>query len=122
MNSKKNLLLNTETIGQRLSKLRKSAGLTQQELADKLDISRSSLAEYERGRLRLHDDLLIKLTAILKVSADEILGVKKIKDKEDKPSLRFQKRLKEIEKLPEIRKKAILRTLDDLIFASEKKE
>jgi transcriptional regulator with XRE-family HTH domain len=110
----------TERIGQRLARIRKEAGFTQQELADKLSISRSSLAEYERGRLRLHDNLLIKIAQTIRVSADVLLGLKESKNYEGKLSLRFVKRLIEIEKLPEARKKMILRNLDDAIIVSKK--
>ena len=105
----------------RLGILRKKAGLTQLELADKLNVSRSLIAEYERGTRRLHDEVLIKIAKLLKVSVDEILGLKNNKSNDIKPSLRFIKRLKKIENLPETRKKEILRIIDDLIYASEKK-
>jgi transcriptional regulator with XRE-family HTH domain len=111
----------TESIGNRLATFRKKAGFTQSELAMKLGVSRSLIAEYERDRRRLYDKVLIKLAKILNVSSDKILGLKKDMDYEHKPSLRFIKRLKKIEELPEVRKKEILRTLDDLIYASEKK-
>jgi len=109
-----------ERIGQRLARIRKEAGLTQQELADKLGISRSSLAEYERGRFHLNDSLLIKISQTMKISTDSLLGLKDSKNYEGQLSLRFVKRLVEIEKLPEVRKKLILRNLDDAIIASKK--
>lgn len=38
------------TIGERLKKLRKALGLTQQEFADQLKVSRSNIATYEVGK------------------------------------------------------------------------
>lgn len=112
---------NTETFGKRLARLRKERGLSQTELSEKIGISQSTLTDYERDILRLHDSLIVKLSKILKVSSDELLGLKGTKDYKGNPSLRFLKRLKEIENLPEVRKKMIIRMLDDLIFASENK-
>jgi len=121
MSKDKTTTMIDETIGKRLSRLRKEAGITQKELALKLNISRSAIAGYERGRLRLFDKMIIELSKILRKSTDEILGIKGNKNNDAQLSLRFLKRLKEIEKLPEVRKKAILRILDDMLLASEKK-
>jgi transcriptional regulator with XRE-family HTH domain len=119
MTTKKSISVTAkETIGQRFARLRKEAGLSQQAFAEKLGISRSALADYERDRLRLHDDLLITIANELKISADVLLGLKGFKSYDGLPSLRFLKRLKEIDKLPESRKKMILRSLDDFIIAA----
>jgi transcriptional regulator with XRE-family HTH domain len=106
-----------ETVGQRLSRLRKEAGFTQKELAEKLDISRSSIAEYERDSHNLNDQLVIKLAAVFRVSADEILGLKGAKDYSGKPSLRFLRRLSKIEKLSSAKQKALLTTIDNFLKA-----
>jgi transcriptional regulator with XRE-family HTH domain len=111
----------TETIGKRLARYRKAAGFTQKDLSEKLNISRSTLAEYERGRLRLHDALIIGIAKILNVNSDKLLGLRISKSNEDNISLRFLKRLKRIDNFSEVRKKAILRLLDDLILAEENK-
>jgi transcriptional regulator with XRE-family HTH domain len=110
-----------ESVGRRLAKYRKAAGFTQKTLAEKLHISRSALAEYERGRLRLHDALIVEIAKNLNINTDKLLGIKIDKNYEDTISLRFLKRLKRIEKFPEVRKKAILRLLDDLILAEDNK-
>ena len=59
-------------IGARLAQLRKEKGITQ---AERLDISQPMASDYERGKLRLHGELIIQLSEILGVSADEILGI-----------------------------------------------
>jgi len=106
-----------ETIGQRLARIRKACGLSQRELATKVGVARSIIADYERGKLRLNAQIIIKLINILKVSSDELLGIKKYSNKFE-PSLRLMRRFKEIEKLPENKKKAIIKTIDDLIKAN----
>ena len=47
--------------GLRIKKLRKQKGLTQEQLADKLNISTSNLGKLERGLQGLSIDLLIEL-------------------------------------------------------------
>jgi len=65
----------TETPGERLARLRRERGLTQQELAELLGVSQPVVSDYERGELRLHGELILQLAEILDASADEILGL-----------------------------------------------
>ena len=59
--------------GLRIKKLRKQKGLTQEQLADKLNISTSNLGKLERGLQGLSIDLLIELSIFFDVSLDHIL-------------------------------------------------
>lgn len=107
-------------VGAIIAKLRKGRALTQSQLADRLGVSRSTIAEYERGRLHLNETTLIQLARLFGVSSDELLGLKKPGTTAASPiRLRFSRRIQEIEKLSESRQKHILRTLDDLIKASD---
>ena len=60
--------------GLRIKKLRKQKGLTQEQLADKLNISTSNLGKLERGLQGLSIDLLIELSIFFDVSLDYIFG------------------------------------------------
>jgi transcriptional regulator with XRE-family HTH domain len=62
-------------IGKRLQNARKSKNLTQQELADKADIKRSSLANYERGTYNIPKEELISVCKVLDIGVNEILIV-----------------------------------------------
>ena len=53
--------------------LRQSRGLTQQELADKLGITRASLSHYEKGRREMNYNLLIQTADYFNVSVDYLL-------------------------------------------------
>lgn len=57
-----------------IKELRKDAGLTQEELAEKLNISRSALSKYETGRNDPSLEFLIKFSTFFNVSADYLLG------------------------------------------------
>nr|DAL87881.1 MAG TPA: repressor protein [Caudoviricetes sp.] len=60
--------------GQRLKSLRESKDLSQQELADRLKINRSTYARYELGQTQPDFDTLQKLADYFDVSTDYILG------------------------------------------------
>lgn len=62
-------------IAQRIKQLRELAHLTQQELADKLSISRSTLAGYESENKQPSYQVLAQIATIFKVPTDYLLGV-----------------------------------------------
>ena len=101
--------------GRRIAHIRKERGLTQVQLAKKLGITQTLLSEYERGNVRLHADLLVQVAKLLKVSADELLGLAGVPHAVDRPSLRLARRLIRIQSLPPAQQKAVLRSLDLLV-------
>lgn len=75
----------TIELGNRLAELRKQHGLSQEELADKLGVSRQAVSKWERGEASPDTDNLIELAKIYNVSLDELLGLAQPKeDKEEK--------------------------------------
>lgn len=102
--------------GQRVAQLRKSRGYTQQQLADKIGINRSSLSGYEYGESRLTDEMIARFAQALEVSADQLLGLMPIELVSDSTTARkIMSRLRAIEELSSSQQKHILRTLDALI-------
>lgn len=63
--------------GQVLKKLRLQEGLTQQQLADRLGITKSVVSYYELHERTPSPEILIKLAAIFHVSTDYLLGLDK---------------------------------------------
>jgi len=61
-----------EMFGSRVQQLRKSKGWTQEMLAEKMDISTNYISGIERGIENPTFDMLINLSASLKVGMDEI--------------------------------------------------
>ena len=109
-----------KTVGERISEIRKKRGLSQENLSEKIGIMRVTLADYERGRSRIYDEMIIRIAKALFVSTDRILGFEKHEEVKENVSLRYTRRIKEIEELPEHNKRIILKTLDDLIRANKK--
>lgn len=109
------------TIGQRIAFYRKQQGFTQSELAQKIGTTQHVISDYEVGRAHLNDDMVINIALTLKVSADILLGIEKIGNNQYKASLKVMKRLNRIEKLPPLKQKQILQTLDSLIRDAENK-
>ena len=54
--------------------LRKEKGLTQQQVADHLQIDRSTYAYYESGRTRLNIDIIVKLAHFYQIRYEVLLG------------------------------------------------
>ena len=62
-----------QSIGNRIREARKTRGITQADLADKLHIATSHMSDIERGRANFGVDILMRLTDVLQVSADWLL-------------------------------------------------
>ena len=62
-----------EEIGGRISLLRKSQGLTQEKLAEKLNCSVKHISHVERGVASLSLDLLVEVCALLDCSLDYLV-------------------------------------------------
>ena len=73
----------TIELANRLAELRKQKGLSQEELADKLQVSRQAISKWERGEASPDTDNLIELAKIYDVSLDELVGLSSPKEKKE---------------------------------------
>lgn len=106
--------------GKRLAQLRKAKGLTQTELGKKIGISKRMVAYYEGQANRPPAHLLVPIAKILKLSVDELLGVKLSSIKStDNASL--WRKLKKAEALSKKDQKTLLDFLDALLVRSKSK-
>lgn len=113
--------LGEETIGQRLARLRKERGYTQAELSEKLGIIQALISDYEKNKLRLHAEMVIRFAQALEVTSDELLGLNGTKKlNEGKASLRLLRRSKKIEELPSSQQKTLLKTIDTFLKGAGK--
>jgi len=67
--------MDDKTFGKRLAEARKIRGMTQQQLADALDVHVTTIAKIETGVRKPSFELLLKIAQILNVSVDYLLGL-----------------------------------------------
>jgi len=109
-----------KTIGKRLRDIRHRRGLTQAEIADQLGIDQTLVSNYERGAARLHGTLVAGFAKALRVSADELLGLKGTSAKNGRANPRLLRRLQRIEELPRGDQRAVLKFLGALLDRHER--
>ena len=75
------------TIGEKIFKYRKQAGLSQEELADKMNVTRQSVSLWETDQTVPSLDSLIMLADVFSVSLDELCGTTEREGEKEKPSV-----------------------------------
>ena len=104
-----------EGFGTRLAALRQARGLSQEELAAEVDVSRRVIAYYETQSAQPPGALLVDLARALAVSADELLGMKPVRETLSPKTARLLKRLRRIEELPPADQRAVLKLVDAML-------
>lgn len=65
--------MNYYEIGQRIRKIRKAHGLSQEELAEKIGISTTHMSHIETGNTKLSLPVLVSIASVLEVQTDDLL-------------------------------------------------
>jgi transcriptional regulator with XRE-family HTH domain len=104
-----------EGFGARLAAIRRGRGVTQTELGKAVGVSQRVIAYYETESTQPPGALLVDLARALKVSADELLGLKPISETTSPKTARLLKRLRRIEELPPADQRAVLKLVDAMI-------
>ncbi len=104
-----------KTIGKRLRELRQSRGMTQTELAEKLNIKQALVSAYELGSVRMHGALIAAFAKALEASADEILGLEKSRRNGRGGDRRAVRLLQEINALSRRERDALLKTISNYV-------
>ena len=102
----------------RLAELRKSRQLTQQALADAININVSQLQRYEAGTSQPTLEVLRKMAITLSVSADLLLFDKDERGPDEDLRLRFET----ISRMPDEDKRIIKALLEGMILKHQTKE
>lgn len=76
-------MTNAEILGEKLYQLRKSKGISQEELADQLNVSRQAISKWERGEALPDTDNLISISKLYNVSLDALVGNPSLADDTD---------------------------------------
>lgn len=61
--------------GARITELRQSLAISQQNLAEKVGIAQNTLAQYEKGTSKMSIDVLVNLATELDTTSDYLLGL-----------------------------------------------
>lgn len=87
------------TLGQRILELRKSKGLSQEEVAEKLDVTRQTVSKWETDQSTPDYDKIIPICELFEITSDELLtGNKKEIIKETKEEQEKRENKEVIEK------------------------
>jgi transcriptional regulator with XRE-family HTH domain len=95
-------------LGNRIQELRKQAGLSQTDLAGKIDLSKSQMIRYENKGVQPPADILNKLADVLNTTVDYLInGNSNEKAQATLKNTELLQRFREVETLPE-REQAVL--------------
>lgn len=109
-----------EGFGRRLAAIRKQRGVTQAQLGDAVGVSNRVIAYYETESDQPPGALLVDICQALKVSADELLGIKTPAQSKAPKLARLMNRLQQVADLPAAQQRAVLQHIDGLIASSKK--
>ncbi len=97
--------------GKRVATARRESGMTQRELASRLGISQKMVEYYERRASNVTADVVCKLSKVLCITADDLLGTGLHRVKPG-PKSKLQRQIEQIQQLPNAQQKAIVQVLD----------
>jgi len=101
---------NSKKIGQRIKKLRKEIGMSQQDLAERFGVLRPTISQMENGERKVIAEELIKLSEILNTSVQYLMGLidqpkivlQERRAKMTKPQMRINVPAKNLDKFKEV--------------------
>jgi transcriptional regulator with XRE-family HTH domain len=110
----------TSAFGERLADLRAERGITQAQLAAMIGSSQRAISAYETVAEYPPTPVVVELAKVLKVSTDELLGVKPLRAAraaEDPEVRRLWKKFQQVLALPEKDRRAVIRLVNSLVSA-----
>ena len=122
--AQKTKIMNKLSFGQRLVQIRKSKGLTQVELGERIGVSQRIIHHYENKAEYPPTQKLIELAQALDMSIDELLGFKDNGNDEAYQDIkpRLAKKLRQASGLPSHDLKALSTFIDALILKQQVKD
>ena len=101
--------------GQRLHTLREQAGLSQQQLADKLGLTQRAYAHWERNPVALRPDQLLNLAQTLNVSVEDLVGTNGMKKRGSGPTGKMRQLFEAASRLPRGQQQKIAAVIEPFI-------
>lgn len=108
--------MNQEKIGRFIAKQRKLKELTQEELAEKLDITKNAVSKWERGLSLPDADKMLDLCNLLDINVNELLNGERINVKDY--NKKTEELLIEMSKQEEIKNKKLLTSMWTILIVS----
>jgi len=102
--------------GARLHALREQAGLSQQQLAERMDMTQRAYAYWERNPVALRPDQLQQLAAALSVNVEELLGESASKKRGNGPAGKMRQLFDAASRLPRNQQQKITAVLEPFIL------
>jgi transcriptional regulator with XRE-family HTH domain len=102
-------------LGNRIAQLRKEQSLTQQQLAEALDVTQQVVASYEIGRRRVPVSLLPTLARTLAVSVEELIGSSEAVARKRGPAPKLAQHMERISQLPRAKQRFVIQMLDTVL-------
>src|SRR5471030_250002 len=107
-------------LGNRITALRKDAGLTQVQLAQALNVSQQAVQSWEAGRRRIQISILPTVAKILSVSLEGLLGEETLMSPRKRgPASRLEQQIQVISQLPKSKQKFVSEMLDAVIAQAQ---
>jgi transcriptional regulator with XRE-family HTH domain len=104
--------------GERLVAVRKARGLSQVQLARLISATQRAISYYEVEATFPPAEAIVKLARALRVSTDELLGLKRLREEDkDQDEQRLWRKFRQIRLLPEKDQRAIARMVNSLVAA-----
>lgn len=106
-----------EAFSRRLAAIRRARGMTQIDLADAAGTTQRAVSYYENAFGFPPAPVLVALAKALRVTTDELLGVKRVRPDsrtEDPETRRLWKKFQQVTELPEKDQRAVIRLINSL--------
>ena len=103
--------------GERLHAARTVAGLSQVQVAEKLGITQTSYADWERHPVALRPDQIELLTNILNIPVEQLYCTDAAKTRRGGPIGRAKNLFEQVSRLPRSQQQHVLRVVEDLLAA-----
>jgi transcriptional regulator with XRE-family HTH domain len=105
--------------GTRLTEARKTAGLTQAQLAERLSVSQQMIDYYERRAKNPTADFIRKAAAALNVSVDRLLDHEVKNGRKPGPPSQLEQKIAALRQLPRDKQKMVLQLIETVLRDSK---
>jgi transcriptional regulator with XRE-family HTH domain len=102
-------------IGKRIAAARQAAGLSQSQLAKHLGVTQQMVGYLERQPVAIRPELLARLSEVLHVPVDELVGVKVSAKRATGPTGRVRQAFEAVSRLPRRKQQKIIEVVEALV-------